>query len=425
MSTGPRPAADASARQTSQPTRAEIGNVLILASSQSLFTITTITVMTLASVIGLQLSANPGLATLPIALMMFATVLTTLPASLLMKRIGRRAGFILGAAAGGVLGSILMLASVARPSFALFCAGMFLIGIYQSFAMYYRFAAADVTRTAFRSRAISFVMTGGVVAAVLGPLNARASLGLLPSVPFGEPFLVTLTVSLLAAALLLRLKVPAGGDAPREADAARPMTVIARHAGFVPAVLAGTVSFSLMVLYMTVTPLGMQAQGFGMTDITVVVQSQMLSMFIPAFFTGVLINRIGLLPILWTGAVCMSVAMVIGAVSSTLPVYVASRIVLGLGWNFLFVGGAVLLSATHTPPERGKVQGVNDLAMFIMATVCSVAAASLLQRLGWSALHLASLLPIGLVGVSLLRLGKKPPRRAGSRPLAAPPRGRS
>ncbi|WP_051019204.1 MFS transporter [Pusillimonas noertemannii] len=389
----------------SRPSRAEIGNVLILAGSQSLFTITTITVMTLASVIGLRLSASPGLATLPIALMMFATVLTTLPASLLMRRIGRRAGFILGATAGGALGSALMLASVARPSFPLFCAGMFLIGIYQSFGMYYRFAAADVTRLEFRSRSISFVMTGGVVAAVLGPINARAPLGLIPAIPFGESFLVTLLVSLLAAALLLQLRVPTIENRHEE-TAIRPLAAVARHRGFVPAVLASTVSFSLMVLYMTVTPLGMQAQGFGMVDITIVVQSQVLSMFIPAFFTGVLINRIGLLPILWAGVALMSLAMLIGAVSATLPLYVASRIAFGVGWNFVFVGSAVLLSTTHAPAERGKVQGVNDLTMFIVATVGSIAAAGLLQKLGWNMLHLVSLLPVGLVGASLLWLHK-------------------
>lgn len=400
-----------------RPTRAEIGNVLILASSQSLFTITTITVMTLAGVIGLRLSARPELATLPIALMMLATVLTTLPASLLMKRIGRRAGFIAGATFGGVAGSALMLGGVAGGSFALFSAGMFLIGIYQSFAMYYRFAAADVTRTEYRSRAISFVMTGGVVAAILGPLNARASLGLIPSIPLGEPFLVTLLVSLLAAALLLRLKVSAGDPRSAAEDATRPLPEIARHPGFVPAVIASTVSFSLMVLYMTVTPLGMQQQGFNLTEITVVVQSQVLSMFIPAFFTGILINRLGLMPILWTGIVFLCLSMLIGSVSSTLPVYVASRIAFGVGWNFLFVGSAVLLSTAHRPAERGKAQGVNDLAMFMLATIGSITAAPLLQGLGWNTLHLASLLPTGLVAASLLRLSlrSRRPRASGSR----------
>lgn len=389
-----------------QPTRAELANVLILACSQSLFTITTITVMTLGSIIGLRLSNTPELATLPIGLMMLSTVLTTLPASLLMKRIGRRAGFILGASIGGVLGSALMLAGVANNSFALFCVGMFLIGIYQSFGMYYRFAAADVTRTEFHSRAISFVMTGGVVAAVLGPLNARSSLGMIPSVPLGEPFLVTLLVSLLASSLLLRLKVPHRDEQAADARQARPLSVVARHPSFIPAVLASMVGFSLMVLYMTMTPLGMQQQGFGLNDITLVVQSQVLSMFVPAFFTGVLIHRVGLKPVLWTGVSFMALSMLLGSISSTLPVYVASRIVFGVGWNFLFVGSAVLLSTAHEPAERGKSQGINDLAVFTFATLASIAAAPLLHELGWKTLHLICLLPLGLAAVSLTRLGK-------------------
>lgn len=387
-----------------KPTSTEIGNVLILAGSQSLFTITTITVTTLGSVIGLQLSADPDLATLPVALMMFATVLITLPASLFMKQAGRRTGFLLGAAAGGVLGSALMLVGVARASFMLFCAGMFLIGLYQSFAMYYRFAAVDAAREAFHSRAISLVMAGGVVAAIFGPLNARVSLELIPSIPMGGPFLVALLVSLLAAVLLLFLRIPAQKASRQDEDASRAIGVIARQPGFIPAVMASSVSFSLMVLYMTVTPLGMQEQGFDMTDITLVIQSQVLSMFIPAFFTGILISRLGLIPILWTGAGLMSLAMLMGAGSSTVPLYMFSRMLLGVGWNFLFIGSAVLLSTIHTPAERGKTQGVNDLAMFILATLGSITAAALLQRMGWANLHLASLVPIGLVAASLLRL---------------------
>lgn len=394
--------------QQNRPTRAEIGNVLILACSQSLFTITTITVMTLASVIGLRLGPDPSLATLPIALMMFATVLTTLPASLLMKRIGRRAGFMLGATAGGLGGGAFMLAGVANASFALFCAGMFLIGIYQSFAMYYRFAAADVTRAQFRSRAISFVMAGGVISALLGPLNARASLDLIEAIPMGGPFLMTLLASLLAFVVLTGLRVPDDqAHAPQALPATRPLNQIARHPGFIPAVLTSSVCFSLMALSMTVTPLGMQEQGFDMADITFVVQSQVLAMFIPAFFTGALINRVGLLPVLWSGVGLMAAAMLIGAVSSTIPVYMASRIALGIGWNFMLIGSALLLSTTHRPAERGKAQGVNDLAMFSLVTVGSMTAGLLLQRLGWNTLHLASLIPVAVVAVSLLRMSRK------------------
>lgn len=388
-----------------KPTSTERRNVLILASSQSLFTITTITVMTLGSVIGLKLSPDPDWATLPIAIMMLATVLTTLPASLLMKRIGRRTGFMLGTVSGAI-GGALMLYGTAQISFFYFCAGMFMIGLYQSFAMYYRFAAADVARTEFRSRAVSYVMAGGVISAIIGPLNARFALDWLPGIPLGGPFLITTILAVAATALLFTLRIPAHppGESPTEGAATRPLSIIARDARFLPAIAGSSIGFSLMTLYMTVTPLGMQEQGFNMAAITMVVQSQVLAMFIPAFFTGTLIARYGLQPILWIGVGLLSLAMLIGALSHTVPVYMASRITLGIGWNFLFVGSAVLLSHTHQPAERGKVQGVNDLTLFSLVTLGSVSAAALLQRLGWNGLHLASLIPLGLVALLLLRL---------------------
>ncbi|MBC7202727.1 MAG: MFS transporter [Pusillimonas sp.] len=388
-----------------KPTSTERRNVLVLAGSQSLFTITTITVMTLASVIGLRLSPDPDFATLPIALMMLATVITTLPASLLMKRIGRRNGFMLGTASG-IIGSALMLLGTAQTSFFYFCAGMFMLGLYQSFAMYYRFAAADVARATLRGRAVSYVLAGGVISAIIGPLNARFALNWLPGIPMGGPFLVTTILAVAATALLLKLRIPANppGELAANNTAARPLGAIARDTRFLPAIAGSSICFSLMVLYMTVTPLGMQEQGFNIAAITMVVQSQVLAMFIPAFFTGTLIARYGLQRILWLGLGFLSTAMVIGALSHTVPVYMASRVMLGIGWNFLFIGSAVLLSHTHLPVERGKVQGLNDLTLFSLVTLGSISAAALLHRLGWNGIHLASLIPLALVAVLLLRM---------------------
>ena len=337
--------------------------------------------------------------------MMLATVVTTLPASLLMKRIGRRNGFMLGTLCG-IIGSALMLLGTAQTSFFYFCAGMLMIGLYQSFAMYYRFAAADVARAEFRSRAVSYVMAGGVISAVIGPLNARFALDWLPNIPMGGPFLVTTVLAVAATALLLTLRIPANppGEPTTDSTTTRPLSIIARDVRFLPAIAGSSICFSLMTLYMTITPLGMQEQGFNMAAITMVVQSQVLAMFIPAFFTGTLIARYGLQPILWIGLGLLSVAMVIGALSHTVPVYMASRITLGIGWNFLFVGSAVLLSHTHKPAERGKVQGMNDLTLFSLVTLGSISAAALLQRLGWNGIHLASLIPLALVAVLLLRM---------------------
>lgn len=387
-------------------TQSQKTNVLLLAGGQGLFTIVTITIMTLSSVIGRQLAPWPELATLPAAMMMFATVLTTLPASLLMKRIGRRRGFVMGAI-NGVIGGLVCFLGVATASFTLFCLGNFFIGLYQSFAMYYRFAAADVTTAEFRSRAVSYVMTGGVIAAVLGPINARLTLDWVPAVPYGGPFLVILALSLLAAFLVNQIDMPEPDLQANAAPpaAARPLRVIATHPGFIPAVLCSSICFSFMALYITVTPLAMKDLGFSMTDIAVVTQTQVLAMFGPSFITGALIARIGLNRILFSGVVLMTLAGLIGAFSdAALPGYIASRLALGLGWNFLFVGGAVLLSTTHNAAERGKVQGINDQAMFILVTIGCLGAATFLSALGWRNLNLAAIAPVLLVGAALTRM---------------------
>lgn len=396
-------------------TKSQKTNVLLLAGGQGLFTIVTITIMTLSSVIGRQLAPWPELATLPAAMMMFATVLTTLPASLLMKRIGRRRGFIMGTI-NGAIGGLVCFLGVATESFALFCLGNFFIGLYQSFAMYYRFAAADVTTAEFRSRAVSYVMTGGIIAAVLGPINARITLDWVPAVPYGGPFLVILVLSLLAAFLVNQINIPEH-HAPASAAtpaAARPLRVIAAHPGFIPAVLCSSICFSFMALYITVTPLAMKDLGFSMTDIAIVTQTQVLAMFGPSFITGSLIARIGLNRILFSGVVLMMLAGLIGAFSDALPGYIASRLSLGLGWNFLFVGGAVLLSTTHNPAERGKVQGINDQVMFILVTIGCLGAATFLSALGWRNLNLAAMVPVLLVGAALTRMVMQQRRQPSS-----------
>ena len=379
-------------------------NVLLMAGGQSLFTIATITTMTISSVIGLQLAPSPGLATLPAAMMMLSTLLTTLPASLLMKRIGRRRGFVIGTL-NGAIGGLVCFTGIATESFALFCLGTFFIGLYQSFAMYYRFAATDATEPEFRSQAVSYVMAGGVIAAIIGPLNARLALDWVPSVPYGGPFLVILGLSLVACMLVNRLNMaepraaqPAAKDAGTQGDshtpgtpsaeASRPIAVIARHPGFFPAMLCSGICFPFMALFMTLTPLAMQAQGFDMTDVTIVTQTQVLAMFGPAFVTGHLIARHGLNRILLTGAGLMLMSALIGAFAGSVPVYVLSRLSLGIGWNFLFVGSAVLLSTTHRPAERGKVQGLNDQFMFLLMTIACLGAASALDSLGWQDINL-------------------------------------
>ena len=376
-------------------------NVAILVTGQTLFMIAMVTVMTLSGVVGQQLAPDPALATLPIAMMMMGTVVSTLPASLFMKRVGRRLGFITGATLGGVGGGLVSFGGIAMDSFWLFCAGNLLLGLYQGFAMYYRFAAVDVASPAFRSQAISFVMAGGVVAAFLGPWNATAAQHLVDNVPSGGPYLVIAILALVAIGLLTQLRVPASGE-PQPGDTSRPMSVIAGQPGFLVAVLAGAIGYAVMILVMTATPLAMRANDFTMSQVAFIMQSHVLGMFAPSFFTGSLIARFGVDRILLTGAALLAGSAIVATLDQGLAYFWVALVLLGIGWNFLFIGGSTLLSTVHSESERGKVQGINDLIIFSLVAIGSLMAGQLLHRLGWESLNLAMLPPVLLVALAIL-----------------------
>ncbi|TDR57349.1 putative MFS family arabinose efflux permease [Halomonas ventosae] len=383
------------------PVPREKRNVAILVTSQVLFMVASITVMTLSGVVGQQLSPDPGLATLPIALMMVGTVVSTLPASLYMKRVGRRRGFIAGAALGGMAGGLVSFVGIATGSFGVFCAGNLLLGLYQGFAMYYRFAAADVASPAFRTRAISFVLAGGVVAAFLGPWNASAATDLITGVPSGGPYLVIALLALVAIGLLTQLRVPPSSEA-QPGDSARPMADIAARPSFRVAVLAGAVGYAIMALVMTATPLAMRAQGFEMGQVAVIMQWHVLGMFAPSFVTGSLIARFGVPPILLTGTLLLTGTVLVTNLGVSLAHFWTALVLLGIGWNFLFVGGSALLSSVHSEAERGKVQGINDLIIFSLVALGSLMSGALLHHLGWELLNLAMLPAILLVVLATL-----------------------
>jgi len=397
-------------------------NVAILVISQVMFMVAAITVMTLSGVVGQKLSPNPGLATLPIAIMMLGTVISTLPASLFMKKVGRRRGFIVGAALGGAGGGVLSFAGIAIQSFTVFCLGSLLLGLYQGFAMYYRFAALDVASPSFRSRAISFVMAGGVVAAFLGPWNANAMGNLVEAVPSGGPYLVVAILALVAIALLSQLKVPYVGEA-HAGEPSRPLKAIAGKPAFTVALAAGALGYAIMVLVMTATPLAMRTQNFEMDQVAFIMQWHVLGMYAPSFFTGSLIARFGLGRILTVGCLILVGAVAVAVHGASITHFWVALVLLGVGWNFLFIGGSTLLSTLHTEAERGKVQGVNDLVIFTMVTIGSLMSGTLLHHLGWETLNLLMLAPIALVMISVLWMRARATRAPapGPAPAEAPP----
>ncbi|MBA4743139.1 MAG: MFS transporter [Azoarcus sp.] len=386
------------------PTATERLNVAILVIGQTLFMVASITVMTLSGLVGHALGPDPGLATLPIAMMMLGTVVSTLPASLYMKRVGRRAGFITGAGIGGIGGGLLAFGAVALGSFWLFCLGNLLLGLYQGFAMYYRFAAADVASPAFRPRAMSFVMAGGVVAAFAGPWNASAASGWIAAAPSGGPYLMIALLALISIGLLTFLRVPPSSE-PRVGDPQRAMTEIARSRRFIVAALAAASGYTIMIVVMTSTPLAMRSAGFELGDVAFIMQWHVLGMFAPSFFTGSLIARFGHTRLLLAGCALLGASVLTAALGGTLVLFWIALVLLGIGWNFLFIGGSALLTTAHSEAERGKVQGINDLLIFSLVTLGALLAGKLLHLAGWATLNLAMLPLIILVAVAALWLG--------------------
>ena len=381
-------------------TRLEKINVGILVTTQTLFLIASITVMTLSGVVGRELSPDPALATLPIALMMIGTLVSTLPASLYMKRVGRRVGFITGVSVGGVVGGLLSFVAIALGSFWLFCAGNLLIGLYQGFAMYYRFAAADVANPAFRSRAISYVMVGGVAAAFLGPWNASIVADWIPAVPSGGAYLMIALLAMVAIALLAFLRVPPAGE-PQPGDISRPMGQIAAQPAFLVALLASAMGYAVMTLVMTATPLAMREQGFEMSHVATIMQWHVLGMFVPAFFTGSLIARVGVTQVLLAGAALLAASAVVATTGVSFAHFWVALVILGVGWNFLFVGGSTLLTSVHSEAERGKVQGANDLSIFSLVAIGALMSGALLNQFGWELLNLM-MLPLSALLVAAI-----------------------
>jgi len=382
--------------------RAEKRNVLTLAACQALFQTASVLIMTVGGLAGQMLAADKSLATLPIASMSVGTALVTIPASLIMQRAGRRVGFMIGTLLGA-LGGGLSVVALLIGSFWLFNLGNLLVGAYQGFSQFYRFAAAEVASPEFKSRAISFVLAGGVVAAIAGPHLGNHTRDLLGSgTTFAGSYVTVVVLSLAAMALLGRLQVPPAA-LTTDTSGARPLAEIVRQPAFVVALTGASVGYGVMILAMTATPLAMVAQHHGVGDAAFVIQWHVLGMFVPSFFTGTLIARFGVLPVMFTGAVLLLGHVTIALSGVALLNFVSALMLLGVGWNFLFIGGTTLLTETYRMSEKGKVQGLNDFLIVGVVVIASFASGGLLQRFGWQGVNMAAL-PF-LLGIAALIAG--------------------
>jgi MFS family permease len=393
-------------------------NVLILAATQALFQTVSVMVITLSGIVGWMLAADKSLATLPIALMMVAAAVMMIPASLFMQRYGRKAGFLLGAALGGAAG---LLAAVAiwSESFPLFVAANMLVGCYQGFAQYYRFAAAEAASADFKSRAISWVIAGGVIAAVAGPNLVRFTQNV-GTVPSALTYLSMVALSILAILLLSRLALPVV-SASEVQGAARTLPAIMKQPIFLTALAGSAIGSAVMLLVMTATPLAMQICGQPIAAAATVIQWHVLGMFAPSFFTGNLIRRFGVLTIMASGVVLLLGHVAIALSGIAYLNFLSGLILLGLGWNFLFVGGTTLLTDAYRPAERAKVQAAHDFLMSIAVSIATFSSGSLLNAFGWRAVNLAvlPLLAIALLMIIVLAVQRKRERQNGKAGLSS------
>lgn len=392
-----------------KPTQAEKRNVLLLASTQALFQTASVMVMTLSGLAGMQLAPDKSLATLPIAMMMVAAAATMIPAAMLMQRYGRKAGFLLGTSLG-ILAGLTSAWAIWLNSFWLFVAGNMLVGGYQGFAQYYRFAAADVASGDFRSRAISWVVAGGVVAAVAGPNIARFTQGLGP-LPFMVSFFALSVLSGLALLVVTRMTIPPVVVA-QVSGPARPLAQIMMQPVFITALIGSSVGYAVMVMVMTATPMAMQICGQSLDASASVIQWHVLGMFLPSFFTGNLIRRYGVLPMMALGTVLLAGHVAVALSGIEFLHFVSGLVLLGVGWNFLFIGGTTLLTEAYRPTERAKAQAAHDFLMFGSVSLASLSAGSLLNTWGWESVNLTALPFLGMalfavVGLAVLRRKQK------------------
>lgn len=376
--------------------------VFLLASAQALFQTASVMVMTVGGLAGGHIASAPELATLPIAAMFLGTATATFPASMWMSRVGRRAGFVLGAllgVAGGVAGA----AGIWMGSLLLLSFGTFLVGAYQAFAQFYRFAAGEVADDVFRARAISLVLAGGVFAALAGPMVGRFGADLFPA-QYAGSFLLLALVSLLGAGVLLGLRIPAPSAEAGETGAARPWRTIVIQPAYLVALFGAATGYGVMILAMTATPLAMVGHHHDLSTAATVIQLHVLGMFLPSFVTGSLIVRFGVLRIMLAGVLILAGHVMLTLTGTGFASFASALVLLGVGWNFLYIGGTTLLTTTYTAVERGRAQATNDMTIFAVGVASSFGAGGLLQAFGWQMLNMILLPWLTLAGAAILWL---------------------
>jgi MFS family permease len=374
-------------------------NVGLLAACQAMLFTNNSTLIAINGLAGLALAPRATLATLPVTCWVLGGALATMPASLHMKRVGRQAGLTSGAF-WAIAGALICAAAIHAQSFWALCLGTLVWGVYNAYGQYYRFAAADAAPPDYRASAISLVLAGGLVGGILGPTLSRWTINLLDQ-KFMGAYLVLVAVALASMALLRLIRIPAPSPTERAASG-RPLLEIAAQPKFVVAVLSAAIGYGVMNFLMTSTPIAMQVCGYPFGAAAFVISSHIIGMFGPSFFTGALIRRFGVIPVMLTGAALNLVTIGIALSGISVPHFWFALVLLGVGWNFLYTGGTTLLTETYRPEERAKAQGANDQTIFIMMLVSSFTSGATVTTAGWARVNLFALPLVAIVAAALI-----------------------
>ncbi|ADZ70349.1 MFS transporter [Polymorphum gilvum] len=376
-------------------------NAVLLALAQALGGASASIVIATASLVGNSLlGADKSLATLPVSFMVLGTAIGTLPAGAIMRRYGRRAGFM-GASAFGIAAALLSAYAVLDGNFPLFILGCAGTGFVGAFVQQFRFAAADTASETFKPKAISWVLAGGVLAGIVGPQTVIATKDLFAPILFAGTYLALAGLSLAALVVLFFLRVPPPARAASGAAIGRPLSVIVRQPVFIVAAACGVCSYALMSLVMTATPLAMIGCGLTQTDAALAIQWHVLAMFGPSFFTGSLIARYGAARIVIVGLALLAGCAVVALMGVEVMHFWVALVLLGLGWNFGFIGATAMLSRAYRPQERNTVQAFNDFLVFGFVAFASFSSGHLLHNFGWGTVNLL-VFPVSAVCLALI-----------------------
>jgi MFS family permease len=387
-------------------------NVLVLVAAQAVLGAQLPMIFTIAGLAGSSLAPNKCWATLPITMMVVGSMLTATPLSMLMQRYGRRVGFFFGAA-GGATGAAIGAYGLSTGSFLIFCIGALLSGIYMSANGFYRFAAVDTASEAFRPKAISWVMAGGLLSAVVGPVLVNVTNDAM-AVTFLGSYLAVIVLNIVGSFLFLLLDIPKPKAPAEGSPLGRSRAELIRNPTILVAMICATVSYALMNLVMTSSPLAVVGCGFDKDYASYVVMSHVLAMYAPSFFTGHLIARFGTERIIALGLTILAGAGAVAMAGVQLENFFIALILLGLGWNFGFIGATTMLTSAQRPEERGRLQGLNDLVIFGGVTMASFSSGGLMNcsggsvQAGWQMVNLAMLPFLVLAGGALIWLWLRP-----------------